>query len=109
MTYPTETIRLTRDQVDVLLGRVELDYEPEWVRRVRPVYAKVAVVDTVEESTPHTEGWLAAETPEWVAQARAAKVVDDEQHRLDVAEAFEHVMNIRGMSELMERIANRWE
>src|SRR5437763_5708003 len=95
MTFPTETVRLTRDQVDVLLGRVELDYVPEWVRRVRPVYANVVEVDAVEESTPHVEGWLAralaeaeadpTPVPDWV---KAGKTKPPKGGRRDKPAAY---------------------
>ena len=99
-------IRLTQDQIDILVDRVDPDYVPAWLPPVEAMRgARVVKVGTVEESTPYVEGWLAVETEEWVANAREEKRRATEQHRLRVAEAAERVARIS--APLMERLASR--
>lgn len=52
-------IKLTQDQIDIVVDRVIPDVPPRWLALVESIPGgQVVPVDTVEESTPYERGWL---------------------------------------------------
>jgi hypothetical protein len=55
--YP-ESIKLTRDQLDIITDAVILNPDPPWRTEVNAITGcRIEIVDTVEESTPYAMGW----------------------------------------------------